>query len=216
MATIRRALDLYETAPWQTRALLRNHPISGRILEPCVGDGSIVRVIVQESLRTTGASEATGLPAVLIYTNDLDPSKDADCHMDASTADLYDRVGPVDWVVTNPPYESQVCLDIVRHAVEHARVGVAMMLRLSFREPTAKGSVQRVKKDGRIIRAAGPRGPWLAAHPPSRIMTLPRYSFTGDGHSDSVTTEWVIWTRERLPSCIPPIMSLYNADQTYA
>lgn len=178
--------------------------------------GRVVRVIAQASRRTTGASEATGLPAVLIYTNDLDHDKQADYHEDACTAALYEKVGPIDWVVTNPTYESQVCLDIVRQAVAHARVGVAMMLRLSFREPTAKGSVQRVTKDGRIIRAAGPRGPWLAAHPPSRIMTLPRYSFTGDGHSDSVTTEWVIWTRERLPSCIPPIMSLYNADQTYA
>lgn len=206
MAKTRRALDFYETAPWQTRALLRNHPIEGRILDPCVGDGSIVRVIAHELLRTT----------VLICTNDLDHNKQADYHEDACTAALYEKVGPIDWVVTNPPYEPQVCLDIVRQAVAHARVGVAMMLRLSFREPTAKGSKRKVLRDGRIIRASSPRGPWLAEHPPSRLLTLPRYSFTGDGHSDSVTTEWVIWTKASIQSCVPAILSLYNADRIYA
>lgn len=91
-----------------------------------------------------------------------------------------------------------------------------MMLRLSFREPTSKGFPRKVLRDGRIVGASSPRGPWLAEHPPSRLLTLPRYSFTGDGHSDSVTTEWVIWTKASIPSCVPAIQSLYNADRIYA
>jgi len=57
---------------------------------------------------------------------------------------------------------------------------VAMLLRLSFLEPTAK---------------VNPRGPWLAECPPSRLIVLPRCSYTGDGRTDSVTTAWMIWLR---------------------
>ena len=59
------------------------------------------------------------------------------------------------------------------------RVGVAFLLRLSFVEPTNE------------------RGDWLEKNPPTGRITLPRYSFTGDGRSDSVTAEWMIWHKDR-------------------
>jgi hypothetical protein len=117
---------------------------------------------------------------------------------DATHATLYENT-LVDWVVTNPPYTMPICTQIVEQAVKHASVGVAMMLRISFREPT-------VKKN--------PRGPFLSEHPISRLITLPRYSYTGDGKSDSVTTEWAIWLKE--PSSLPPILSLPNANTLYS
>ena len=41
---MRRSNDFYQTPAWATRALLARHtPITGVILEPCVGDGSIAR-----------------------------------------------------------------------------------------------------------------------------------------------------------------------------
>lgn len=89
-------------------------------------------------------------------------------------------------------------LQIVARAYEAARVGIAMMLRLSFKEPTAK---------------VNPRGPWLILNPLTRELVMPRHSFTGNGKSDSVTTAWMIWAKRPLAG--PPMLSLYNANNTY-
>jgi hypothetical protein len=78
-------------------------------------------------------------------------------------------------------------------------VGVAMMLRLSFEEPTAH---------------VNPRGPFLEANPLTRKLVMPRYSFTGNGNSDSVTTAWMIWSK--VPLSGAPMLSLYRADSLYA
>ena len=174
---MRKKLDLYETPLWQTEALLAAHPdIGGTVLDPCAGTGAIARVL-------TDAGHT-------VRTSDVDTAHATMFHGDAQTCALYSAIGPVDWVVTNPPYKMPQCLEIVAQAVAHARVGVAMLLRLSFREPTRL------------------RGPWLMNHPASRILTLPRTSYTRNGKSDSVTTEWCIWTQR--PTAHPPIVSLYG------
>lgn len=176
--------DFYETPAWQTLALLHHQPdIGGVVLDPCVGTGSIARC-----LRAQSGS---------IITNDWDTLRPAHQHLDASGPGLYVQAGRVDWVVTNPPYTMPLCLDIVARAVREARVGVAMLLRITFREPT---------------RHRHPRGPWLAQHPVSRVLTLPRYSYTGDGRTDSTTTEWVIWLRRPLTPHEPAILSLVGAE----
>ena len=188
---MRRQNDFYETAPWQTRALLAHQRIDGVVLEPCAGDQSIAKILSGESSRT-------------VVTNDIDQTREADYHMDAADPELYrqviNRYGWVDWVVTNPAFAMPVCRDIVRQAVLHARKGVAMMLRISFREPTAK---------------VNPRGSFLAQYPLSRVLTLPRYSYTQDGKSDSATTEWAIWIMDPRYNEGPPILSLYEADRRY-
>ena len=173
----RRALDSYYTPAWQTRALLAHQPILGTVLEPCAGDGSIAAVLRAHDLSVT--------------TNDIRPGL-AEHAYDARTAM---RAASVDWIVTNPPYQMPLCRDIVAEALRCARVGVAMLLQISFREPTAK---------------VNPRGPWLEDNPLSRVLTLPRHSYTGNGKSDSATTEWCLWLRE--PTDLPPILSLYRAD----
>lgn len=195
----RRKLDAYFTPTYQTRALLAHQPrIEGVILEPCVGDGSISRVL----------SAAVGDRArSCIITNDIDPAMPAQFHLDAAGAELYQQViekyGQVDWVVTNPPYAMPLCTQIVEQALRHAKKGVAMLLRISFREPTAHKN---------------PRGPFLAANPIDRLLTLPRHSYTGNGKSDSATTEWAIWLKDDYlrGKGLPSIVSLYLADETFA
>jgi hypothetical protein len=188
MTTDRRPLDRYDTNPWQTRALLAHVPeISGRVVEPCSGDNSIARVLLLER------------PGIEVRTNDIDPSTPAQQHMDATGRAFWEQAAPFDWAVSNTPFEMPTCLEIVQHAVTHAKVGVALMLRLTFLEPT----------DTRH-----PRGPWLEAHPLSRLLVLPRYSFTGNGKSDSVTTAWFLWSRKRLTG--RPLLCLNAADVTYA
>ena len=176
--------DFYATPAWQTRALLHHQPdIGGIVLDPCVGNGAIASVLSR--------------PGTTMLTNDWDQTHEAEWHLDASGPDLYALAGPVDWVVTNPPYTMPLCLDIVARAVREARVGVAMLLRITFREPT---------------RHRFPRGPWLAAHPVSRVLTLPRYSYTQDGRTDSVTTEWCVWVRRPLTPQEPAILSVVGAE----
>lgn len=180
----RRQHDFYETAPWQTRALLHYVPeIAGcKILEPCSGDGSIERIL---------RHEGRGLEVI---TNDLVDGRPADYHFDARERELYRATRP-DWVVSNPPYKMPDCLEIVARAVLEARLGVAMMLRVTFTEPTAH---------------VNPRGPWLSRNPIARQLTLPRYSFTGNGKADSATTAWFVWSKLQLSG--PPLLSLYRAD----
>lgn len=180
----RSVFDYYPTPAWMTRSLLHFHPaIKGAtVLEPCSGGDAITTVL-----------RAAGCPVV---TNDLDPRHPALTHLDATKAALwlrqpFDRTGSIQWVITNPPFVDG--LDILQLAVKKASVGVAFLLRKTFLEPTDD------------------RGPWLMAHPPTRIIGQPRYSFRGTG-SDSVSCDWMIW--ERTPDrSLPPFVIDYVADR---
>ena len=131
-----------------------------RICEPCVGDGAI----------------SARFPAgCLPFTNDLDPTFPADGHADARLAETWQAFPAADWVVTNPPFSG--ALPILQHALAHATAGVALLVRISFLEPTFD------------------RQDFLAENPPSRIVVLPRHSFSGDGATDSVTCGWLIWEK---------------------
>lgn len=182
---MRRANDAYYTPAWMTRALLANVPeIGGQIIEPCAGDLSIARV-----LRDEGRLD--------VYTNDIDTTCDTDSYFDATEGAFWVLMAPdCDWVISNTPYTMPACLEIVDFAIKVAKVGVAMMLRISFKEPTQL------------------RGPFLEANPLSRMLVMPRYSFTGNGKSDSATTAWMIWSK--VPLSGPPMLSLYRADDKYA
>jgi len=170
-----------------TRALIAHVPeIRGNVMECCVGDKSIDAVLVKDS------------DYDVLFTNDIDPTKSAYRHLCASDPHLYKDLD-VDWVITNPPYAMPLCTNIVANAIKHARVGVAMMLRISFEEPTAK---------------VNPRGPFLEANPLTRKLVMPRHSFTGNGKSDSATTAWMIWSK--VPLSGAPMLSLYRANELYA
>jgi hypothetical protein len=158
----RNAFDYYPTPDWMTRSLLEFHPtIAGAfVLEPCSGDGAIVRVL-----------EAAGC---VVITNDVVQRHPAQTHMDATDPAFWSSLPYVEWVITNPPFN--VAFPILQHAFKTAQVGVALLLRKTFLEPTEE------------------RGPWLAEHPPARLIGQPRYSFRGKG-SDSVSCDWCVWLK---------------------
>ena len=126
----------------------------------------------------------------IVGENDIDPRHERESTADATSA-LFWRSLPFrpEWVITNPPFA--VAFPILQHAYEHAETGVAFLLRKTFLEPTDE------------------RGPWLQAHPPTRLVCLPRYSFRGTG-SDSVSCDWMIWEK-RIP--VSPIVIDYLADR---
>lgn len=170
----RRANDFYETAPWQVDALVDHLPeLSGTIWCPCVGDGSLMRRLQEHR------------PDLRFVTSDIDPARAADFHMDASSADGWNRMVEAahilsfpmpDWIVENFPFNVEHL--ILPYAFQAARCGVAAMARVSYAEPTKN------------------RGPWLAEHPYQKRITLERHSFTGNGSTDSATTDWLVWAKQ--------------------
>lgn len=160
--TKRRAFDFYPTPEWATRELLKRTGIGGFVFEPCVGQWDIANALAGRVRH--------------LDTNDLDPARDADSHYDASSESCW-IARPIDYVVTNPPFSR--ASQILPLAVEHAKIGVYMLLRLSYLEPCEN------------------RAAWLEAHPPNFLMVLPRISFTGDGKTDSVTCAWMGWDKYR-------------------
>lgn len=174
MRALRHNLDQYETADWQVDALVDHLPeLSGSIWCPTVGDGALARQLLLRRPDLT-----------LTLTNDLDPALIADCHLDATKLESWSEFGKVttrpDWVVENPPFN--VAIDVLKHAYVRARRGVALLLRITFTEPTRDRSL------------------WLANHPIDLQVTLERYSFTGNGKSDNVTAAWFVWAK---PEMVP-------------
>jgi hypothetical protein len=156
----RRPYDFYETPAAVTDALLAVLPLEpgARVYEPCVGDGAIVR----------------RLPAgCQVQTNDRDRARAADTTHDATLPAAWALTPAPAWVITNPPFSA--AFPIAVRACGVATAGVALLVRLSFLEPTRE------------------RGAWLAAHPPDLVRVLPRPSFTGDGRTDAVTVAWLVW-----------------------
>lgn len=160
--------DQYFTPAWMTLALLRgsflNYGVSPTILEPCVGDGAISRILARET-------------DARLVTNDLfpNPALTPDFTLDARLSASWDMFGQPDFVVGNPTFE--FALPIIQNAVERARLGVAMILRLSFAEPCED------------------RSDWLAEHPFSLIV-MPRHKFRKDRKgTDQVTTAWFLWDK---------------------
>lgn len=174
---MRRKNDFYETDRRLTEALLRKVYISGEVIELCAGDDAITDVLV--------AHDHYGIHTV--WTNDIDPTKECDFTCDATDplAAVYNVANTQpDWIVTNPPF-SQAHL-IIPLAYQHAQEGIAMLLRLSYLEPTPKRNA---------------RGPWLIKHASNLsnlIIFNPRPSYTGNGSTDSVTSAWMVWQKARL------------------
>lgn len=176
-----RSFEFYPTPDPFARWLFDEMQISGRCAELGVGDGAIIRAA------NTGAR-----PHDLTWvTNDLDPLWPADFHMDATTPELYDAIGPVDWHVGNPAFT--IAEDSICRQIAHARVGVAMHLRASIHE------VLKARVGG---KRKGPRVPfWLAEQPPTGILWLPRFAYqrsktTGKWTTDSVCACWCIWLKD--------------------
>ena len=111
----------------------------------------------------------------LVWTNDIDRNHPADSHYDLTDPASWDKLPECDWIVTNPPFKMAAA--IVPAAYEKARLGIAMFLRLSYLEPCRN------------------RAEWLILHSPTKLIVLPRISFTGNGKSDKCTTAWMIWDK---------------------
>ena len=168
-AVTRHPLNFYESPSWFTTELLRHVRLSGVIGEPCVGHGAI-------------ASLLNVWPhAEHIWTNDIDPNKQAHFHYDATLAESWEKFPECDWICTNPPY-AEFAAPIIKNAYQKARVGVAAFLLTSCLEP------------------CDDRADFLQQHPPSLVLILPRFCFRKDKRgtrwaTDNVTISCFVWDK---------------------
>jgi hypothetical protein len=166
----RQPLDFYPTPSLLTWALLGSHRFvpwrnKATVLEPCNGEGAISDVLKESGLFR------------LVDTADIDETKPAALTMDAADPGAWARMARYDWVISNPPYSQAPA--ILPLAFQNCRVGMAMLLRLSYLEPCEN------------------RARWLAEHPPAKLIVFnPGPKFRADtSGSDSVTSAWFIWHR---------------------
>lgn len=178
--------EFYETPDPFSEFLFDEVNITGRVCEPCVGSGAIIRA---------SDRHRTHLERQWV-TNDLCPAFASEWNLDATKGELYTAVGDVDWFVSNPPFSPAI--DIVNYCLEHARVGVAMHLRISINEPLKRG----------------PRRSFLVDRPPTGLLFLPRFAYqrsakSGKWSTDSVTSAWHIWRKDNPAQFIryaPPLV----------
>ena len=143
--------------------LLDRLQLKGRILEPCAGDGAIAALI----------------PGCV--TNELHP-KDftTDWQLDASNPQSWLEFGAVDWVITNPPFS--LATPIIALALQHARVGVVMLLRITWLEPCRDRAALLIK---------------YADCMTDLIPVNPRPPFRSDTKgTDMATVAWFVWRKD--------------------
>lgn len=178
----RHDFDFYETPAWLTLLALKHIPFSGMIGEPCAGHGAISSIM-----------SAAGFN---VWCNDIDLAKPADYHSDAKNPKHWETLPRADWIFSNPPY-SDLSAPIVQNAYHHARVGVAMILRLNWFEVCA----DRVR--------------FLQEHPPTLIINVPRFCYTrsakGKWATDQCPTNIYCWKKSNT-SGLTKILSLSKSD----
>jgi len=165
----RSAADYYPTPEWCVRRLLEVFdPPGSKWLEPCAGDGAIVRAAAE--LR----------PDVHWCAVEL-----RDCARDCGTANVDWFVADYlkctsltqrqDVAITNPPFS--LAMDFWRKLREEANT-IILLQRLSWIAPSVRSSVFRQDM-------------------PSVYVLPNRPSFVGGGTTDSTEYAWFVWSPEK-------------------
>ncbi len=173
---MRDELDRYYTPTWATLALLRRVRVSGRVLEPCAGMGSIA-----DALRASWHISR-------VKTGDIDPGVQVDHYWDfveLPPTHITSKAGDLDWIVTNPPYS------LISKRAPFVRAAlaccdrVALLMPGNWCQPT----------DGRVD----------LLETSTRQIHLPRISFDGKG-TPFFHPVWFVWERygQRLPPLYVP------------
>ncbi len=175
-------------------------PVTGHVVECCSGDGGLARCL-RENLFvrdvTTNDIDETRTEARAVAEAMANGTTYEVPHfcLDARDRNTYATIlrtrGPIDWIVTNPPFSQAI--PILQAAMAYGRV--AMLLRLSFLEPTQA------------------REEFLMQCPPSRVHVMPRTSFTSDGKTDSVTVMWAVWDWTRGSIGVAPRRETWESAQ---
>jgi hypothetical protein len=169
--------DAYGTPEWCVRALLKAWtPLStqGRLLEPCVGQGSIIRAV--EAVLPQGKGDRQWW-AVDKYLKPYIDQAVGSAIATFQQADFLhwwpgslEKMLTFDAAITNPPYS--LAMEFLRHALVFSHE-VTLLLRLGF-------------------LASQKRSEWLRLHVPDVYILSKRPSFTG-GKTDATDYAWMVW-----------------------
>lgn len=161
--------DAYMTPGWAVKALLQECRLPGGTwLEPCAGDGAIVRATqaVRDDvvfIANDTRSECYDSLRVL-----CDPA-DVTCRDYLVEDLLFGRRPRV--IITNPPYS--LAMEFIKHSLGYGAV-VAMLLRLPF-------------------LASQKRAPFFRDNCPDVYVLPKRPSFLPDGKTDATDYAWFVW-----------------------
>jgi hypothetical protein len=165
--TARNSHDYYATPEWCVKLLLPHVSRNGTLLDPCSGNGAILRA-------TTEASYSKRLSI------EIQSDLAAMCRVSGYDCIVGDALCPsltwpeADIIITNPPYSLALPF-VQRSLAEMAPRGgtVAMLLRLNWLEGQGRAGFHREN--------------------PSDVLVLPkRPSFTGKG-TDATGYGWFCW-----------------------
>lgn len=188
----RRADDFYSTPAWCVRALLRGVDLPRRKwLEPCAGNGAIVRAVADEidcidwtlcelrgdELRMNGALLQTLLCVEDSEYQDVKGMHVGDFLTLPSFVAITGQPKRFDVCIGNPPYS--LAQEFVNQALGCSRI-VCFLLRLNF-----LGSQKRAT--------------WLRANTPSVLVLPRRPSFTDDNKTDATEYAWFCWGLDAVP-----------------
>lgn len=183
--------DRYPTPPWPVHRFLEEWPFlkhaGPRWLEPCAGEGSIIRAVNQyrreqglPSVEWTAADiydtrqqlEDSGVAPDHIHVGDFLWHRGDDDSEVEPQGPLLDFAGSdFDVVITNPPF--RYAMEFIDHCLEIAKC-VIMLERANF-----PGSRER--------------NDFFRSHVPDQHFVPDRIDFSGDGNADSVECSWFVW-----------------------
>lgn len=157
--------DLYATPAWVTRAILPHVHLGPRVLDPCAGDGAILRVL-----------QAAGLGMEHVAGLEFDGARAKACREAGFSCIETDALRrPWDrpsGVIMNPPFK--LAMEFVEKALAEVRLGeVVVLLRLAFLESRARAAFHR-------------------KHPSDVFVLAQRPSFA-HGKTDSAAYGWFRW-----------------------
>jgi hypothetical protein len=158
-------LDFHPTPEVATRALLEREAFKGNTLEPASGNGAISRLLEAE------------LGIHYVYSSDLETRAWV---YGKKGANFLTSRGPVDNVITNPPY--RLLNAFILHALYRARRKVAMLV-----NQTALFGRQRFETV-------------LGPFPPARVYLfargIPYYHRGGWSNTGGMSHAWVVWDKK--------------------
>ena len=172
--------DAYFTPAWCVRRLLEACPLPnhGPWLEPCAGDGAIIRAVTSyasapmprpysevkwTAIEIRDVDRPSGLAMNTIWRRGQNfltlPDAEIDLHYTVA--------------ITNPPYRH--ALEFIERCRDLADTTV-MLLRLNY-------------------LASAKRAEFMRANPPDVYVLPNRPSFTGGGKTDCTEYAWMVWPR---------------------